>query len=80
MELLLNYGIKVDNEDMYNVHYLFNNLFSDHFPKTLKNEQDVASAINDILNDEDGYEGMALTRYYADCIGKGEPLYWEKYL
>lgn len=62
------------------VHYAFNMYYSDFYGDTLSSESKVSSAVNDIINDEDGYNGQLLTRYYADCIGKGKPLMWEKYI
>jgi hypothetical protein len=25
----------------------------------------------------DGYDGLPMTRFYADCIGSGNPIIWE---
>lgn len=80
MEILQLNGVKINEEDLNDAYYLFNYFYSDHFGTTLKTEADVASMVNDYFQDLDGYKGMALTRYFADCIGKGKPLLWEKYL
>lgn len=34
----------------------------------------------DYLGDPDGYEGVAFTRFYADCIGKGALIPWDDML
>lgn len=60
--------------------YAFNMYYSDFHGTTLADEMKVASAVNDIINDEDGYDGQLLTRYFADCIGKGTGLQWEEFV
>ena len=30
------------------------------------------------IDDEDGYDGLPFTRYYADTIGSGTPILWEE--
>lgn len=40
-------------------------------------EANLARYTKKYLCDVDGYDEIALTRYYADCIGKGEIIPWE---
>lgn len=68
---------KYNESDVY---YAFNMYYSDFYGTTLVDEMKVASAVNDIVNDEDGYDGALLTEYYAKCIGRGTPLMWGEYL
>jgi hypothetical protein len=32
--------------------------------------------VKDYIEDPDGYESIAFTRYYADTIGSGTPIEW----
>lgn len=80
MEVMKQKGFSVEKAKGYDVYYLFNMFYSDFYPNTFESDTKIASAVNDTLNDIDGYEGKALTRYYADCIGKGDPINWEKFM
>lgn len=79
-DILTKYGVDTSKAKGHDACYLYNMYYSDFFPKALDTEAKIAEAVKCILSDEDGYDGMALTRYYADCIGKGEPLMWEKFI
>lgn len=47
---------------------------------SLPDERAVALYVKDYLEDPDGYDEVAFTRFYADCIGKGEMPDWEDVL
>lgn len=53
---------------------------SDYFGNSITTEMQLWKFIGDYLNDKDGYDGVALTRFHADCIAKGMPIYWEEML
>ena len=57
-----------------------NMAYSDFYPKPLSTEAQILQYIKAYIDDPDGEDGIALTRYYADCIAKGEPLMWEEFL
>lgn len=50
---------------------------SDFFESSIISEQYLLQFVKDYLDDIDGYDGKALTRFYADCIGSGTPIMWE---
>lgn len=53
---------------------------SDFYGSALPNDAAVARFVGDYLNDKDGYDEVAFTRFYADCIAKGIPIIWEDQL
>lgn len=57
--------------------YIANNVLADRWGSSVKDEDQLALAIKDELLDPDGYEGMAFTRFLADCNAKGIPIVWE---
>lgn len=57
--------------------YIANNVLADRWGSSVKDEDQLALAIKDELADPDGYEGMAFTRFLADCNAKGIPIVWE---
>ena len=49
---------------------------ADFVRSSISDELGVAKYVKDYLDDEDGYEGIAFTRFIADCNGKGIPIIW----
>lgn len=75
--LLKTYGVKVENAVGYDCVYVANMARADFFGSSIQDEQHLALFIKDYLDDPDGYEGQAFTRFYADTIGGGIPIPWE---
>lgn len=73
-------GIELKNDIAYDACYVANMVKADYWGSSITSEQALAKFIKDYIDDQDGYEGIPLTRYYADCIGSGHPLSWEEYL
>lgn len=78
--LLKQYGIELKKDAAYDSVYVCNMSIADYFGSSISNQQYLAMFIRDYIDDEDGYEGLPFTRYYADCIGSGTPLIWEEML
>ena len=57
--------------------YLANMVVADRWGSSVKDEDQLALAIKDEMDDPDGYDGMAFSRFLADCNGKGIPIMWE---
>lgn len=57
--------------------YLANMAMADHFGSAITDEKHLLLFVKDLTDDKDGYDGMAFTRFYADCIGSGTPIPWE---
>lgn len=74
--LLKQYNIEVKNAKGYDCVYVVNMALADYHGSSIADTQRLAMFVRDYIDDADGYEGIALTRYYADCIGKGEPIEW----
>lgn len=79
-ELLKRNKVEFDENDVYDAVYAFNMLYSDFFPKAIKDEQSLAEGVKCLLEDTDGYDGMIFTRWYADCLAKGTPIRLERFL
>ena len=73
-------GITIEKAKGYDCMYVANMAYSDFYPKPLASEAAILQYVKAYIDDPDGYDGIALTRYYADCIGKGEPRAWEEFL
>lgn len=70
------YNIEVKNAKGYDCVFVANMALADYHGSSIADTQRLAMFVRDYIDDADGYEGIALTRYYADCIGKGEPVEW----
>ena len=76
-ELLKKNGITLDKDAGYDCVYVANMAISDYYKRSITDEAHLALFIKDYIDDVDGYDGMPLTRFYADCIGFGSPIMWE---
>ena len=76
-ETLKKYGVKLDNSKGYDAVYVWHMAKADYFKSSIADEQHLALFVKDYIDDVDGYAGIALTRYMADCIGSGTPIEWE---
>ena len=68
--------IKVEDKG-YDAVYVYAMAKADFVGSSLLTEQQVLKFVGDYLNDPDGYDEVAFTRFYADCIAKGIPIIWE---
>ena len=75
--MLKQYGIELKNAKGYDAVYVANMAMADFMGSAIQDNQHLIMYVRDYIDDPDGYEGKALTQYYADCIGKGEPIEWE---
>lgn len=73
-------GLTIEKAKGYDCMYVANMAYSDFYPKPLSSEAQIMQYVKAYIDDPDGEDGIALTRYYADCIAKGEPLIWEDFL
>ncbi|MCQ2350266.1 MAG: hypothetical protein MJZ98_07320 [Paludibacteraceae bacterium] len=58
--------------------YLAASIKADYWGSSINTEPQMCKMIVDMMNDKDGYDGMAFTRFYADTIAKGYPIMWEE--
>lgn len=78
--LLDTYEIVLKNNELYDYVYVANMCKADFIGSSIVDEQHMAKYIKDVIDDEDGYDGMVFTRWYADMCKKGIPIDWEALL
>lgn len=76
-DLLRRQNVTVDNDIAYDVVYAANMIKADRWGSSVRNDEQLAAAIKDELDDPDGYEGQLFSRFLSDCNGKGIPIIWE---
>lgn len=76
-KLLADHEIDYRMAKGHDLAYIANMIIADRWGNSVKNEEQLALAIQDEICDPDGYDGMAFSRYLADCNAKGVPIVWE---
>ena len=75
--ILKTHGIILNNDLGYDKVFVFHMGMSDYLGSSIPEEARLARYVKDVLDDVDGYEGIAFCRFLADCNGKGVPIDWE---
>ena len=75
--VLSTYGIRLDNDKGYDKVFVFHMGMSDYYGSSITDESGIAKYVKDLLDDADGYDGIAFSRFFADCSAKGVPIIWE---
>ena len=73
-------GIVLNGNTGYDAVYVYNMARSDFFGSSIPNDQLLVLFVKDYIDDADGYEGLPLRRYAADCEGMGAPIDWTLFL
>lgn len=77
---LMAYGVDAGRYPAYDAVYLFHLGMSGAYNNSIPDERAAALFVKDTIEAPDGYDEVAFTRFYADCIGKGEMPDWEDVL
>lgn len=75
--LLKAYGVDIKNDKGYDKVFVFHMGMSDYLGSSVADETRLTKYVKDVLDDPDGYDGIAFTRFLADCNAKGVPVIWE---
>ena len=78
--MLSSNNVNIENDVGYDALFVLNMAKADFHGSSIKEESSLVKYVKDYLDDPDGYDGIAMTRFYADCIGKGEIIPWEDLL
>lgn len=73
-------NIEIENDYGYDKVFVYHMCMSDYYGGSVPDDLHVAKYVKETLDDKDGYEGIAFTRFFADCSGKGVPIVWEDML
>ena len=79
VESVLNkYNVKLDNNQLHDFVYVYNMGNNDFFGSSISDEKHLALYVKDVIDDEDGYDGIVFNRWYADTVTKGIPIEWDE--
>ena len=79
-EALKNYNVKLENNELYDYVYVYNMGNNDFMGSSILDERHLAMYVKDVIDDEDGYDGIVFNRWYADTVTLGIPIDWEEML
>ena len=79
-EMLSRYNIKLDNNELYDYIFVCNMGNNDYMGSSIVDEKHLAMYIKDVIDDEDGYDGIVFNRWYADTVTSGLPIEWDDML
>lgn len=79
-EMLKKYNIHLDNNELYDYVYVYNMGNNDFMDSSIADEKHLAMYVKDVIDDEDGYDGIVFNRWYADTVILGIPIEWDEML
>lgn len=78
--LMKTHNIEVKQAQGYDCVFVANMAKADYMGSSITDELHILKFVKDYIDDPDGYEGLPMTRYFADVIGKGITIDWEDML
>lgn len=79
-EVLNKYNINLENNELYDHVYVYNMGYNDFLGSSIPDEKHLALYVKDVIDDEDGYDGIVFNRWYADTVSSGIPIEWDEML
>ena len=76
-EILNRFNITLANNQLYDHVYVYNMGYNDFLGSSIIDEKHLAMYVKDVIDDEDGYDGIVFNRWYADMVTSGIPIEWE---
>lgn len=77
-KLLEVYKVDVKYNQLYDYVYVANMCKADFLGRSVPDEQHLAQYIKDVIDDEDGYDGIVFNRWLSDMRRKGIAIDWEE--
>lgn len=74
------FNVEFDNAQGYDCVFVANMAKADYLGSSITDEAHLIKFVKDYIDDPDGYEGLPMTRFFADVIGKGVTIDWEDML
>lgn len=74
------HGIEIKQAKGYDCVFVANMAKADYMGSSISDEIHLLRFVKDYIDDPDGYDGLPMTRFFADVIGKGIVINWEDML
>lgn len=79
-EIMAKYSIILENNELYDYVFVYNMGNNDYMGSSIVDEKHLALYVKDVIDDQDGYDGIVFNRWYADTVVQGIPVEWEDML
>lgn len=79
-EVMTKYSINLEHNELYDYVFVYNMGNNDYMGSSIIDEKHLAMYVKDVIDDEDGYDGIVFNRWYADTVVQGIPIEWEDML
>lgn len=76
--MLTKYGVQIENTFDYDYVYLANKLKSVMFKSGISDEQHLAMAIKDVIEDSENGDGEIMRKWDAEMTSRGIPIEWDE--
>lgn len=76
--ILNKHSVILENDELYDSVYVMNMGNNDFMGSSIIDERHLALYVKDVIDDEDGYDGIVFNRWYADTVKQGIPIDWEE--
>lgn len=70
--------VKVEHQEEYDHVFVANMGLADYLGDSVPDMEHLAKYVKNVLDDPDGYEGIAFCRWVADCVGKKVEVPWDE--
>lgn len=79
-DLLERTGVKVSHGTEYDRVFVANMCLADYLGESVPDMEHLAKYVKNVLDDADGYEGIAFCRWFADMCAKRVEVPWDEFL
>ena len=79
-QYLSTYGVKLERNQLYDYVYVYNMGNNDFMGSSITDTKHLCMYVKDVIDDEDGYDGIVFNRWYADTVILGIPIEWDEML
>jgi len=79
-EMLKEFGVKVENAREYDHVFVANMGLADYLGDSVPDMEHLARYVKNVIDDPDGYEGIAFGRWFADVCNMKVEVPWEECL
>lgn len=79
-DILNKYNVELENNELCDYVYVYNMGNNDFMGSSIIDEKHLALYVKDVIDDEDGYDGIVFNRWYADTVTQGIPIEWDEML
>lgn len=79
-ELLTKQGVKLDNNQGYDMVYVANMAKADYWKSSIEDEKHLALYVKDTIDDVDAGDGSIMRCWVAKMYAAKQPIFWDEFL